>query len=227
MSKISLPMLALSLASTMTPVAFAWDDTRRISAPPPVCLDGVTCSVSVTPGFMAGQVTLDFRGRAPARAATRTNVRVYDRSGTVVTATTAGFLASGDVSVLLANGQRLAPGAYRYEIEGVAQGNFEVLTGAANSRPVANPISPALAASLVGTWYGIAGTPGSIELRGDGSYKFNGKPGGRYRRSADQIVFVGALASWNKGRAQLKGDVLEFKWKNAEGFNNWFVFQKV
>ena len=72
----------------------------------------------------------------------------------------------------------------------------------------------------------IAQAPGSIELRGDGSYKFNGQPGGRYRRSADQIVFDGALSSWNKGRAQLKDDVLAFKWKNAEGFNNWFVFQK-
>ena len=226
LSKIFGLALALSLASTLTSVAWAWDDTRRISAPPPVCVAGVTCSVSVTPGVMAGQVTLDFRGRAPARAATRTNVRVYDRSGTVVTASTVGFLASGDISVLLANGQSLAPGAYRYLIEGVAQGNFEVLTGATASRPAAKPIIPAVAAALVGTWYGIAGTPGSIELRGDGSYKFNGKTGGRYRRIADEVVFDGALAAWNKGRAQLKDGVLEFKWKNADGFDNWFVFQR-
>lgn len=232
--------LALTLAAATSPAAWAWDETRRMSAPQPACSPGVTCSVSVTPGFMAGQVTLDFRGRAPALAASRTAVRVYDRSGALVTDTTVGFMSNGDVTVLLGNGQTLAPGPYRYVIEGVAKGTFEVLTGAAApkaaSRPAATPApasrapnAPAAAsasASLAGTWYGIAGTPGTIELGRDGSYKLNGKPGGRYRRVADEVVFDGALVSWNKGRAKLKDGVLEFEWRNAEGFNNWFVFQK-
>jgi hypothetical protein len=135
-------------------------------------------------------------------------------------------------------------------IEGIAQGQFEVLTGAAAPSAPAGAQPPAQspgktaplkaaprkeassgavapqAAALAGVWYGIAGTPGSLELTRDGSYKLNGKPGGRYRQLGDEVVFDGSLVAWNKGRAKLKDGVLEFYWKNAEGFNNWFVFQK-
>lgn len=244
-------MLAiLALIGVMSPAAWAWDDTRRISAPQPSCAAGVTCEVRVNPGFMAGQVTLDFSGLAPALAASRVTFRIFNQSGAVVAEKSAGLMSDGRLSLLIANGQTMEPGQYRYVIEGVAQGRFEVLTGAAASGAPARaqpPTQPAgktappkvvprkeassgavasKASVLAGVWYGIAGTPGSIELGRDGSYKLNGKPGGRFRQLGDEVVFDGSLVAWNKGRAKLKDGVLEFYWKNDEGFNNWFVFQR-
>lgn len=244
-------MLAVAaLFAAMSPAAWAWDDTRRIRAPQPSCAAGVSCEVRVTPGFMAGQVTLDFSGRAPALAASGVILRVYNQSGAVVIEKSTGLMSSGQLSLLIANGQTMEPGRYRYVIEGIAQGQFEVLTGAAAPSAPAGAQPPAQspgktaplkaaprkeassgavapqAAALAGVWYGIAGTPGSLELTRDGSYKLNGKPGGRYRQLGDEVVFDGSLVAWNKGRAKLKDGVLEFYWTNAEGFNNWFVFQK-
>jgi len=244
-------MLAVAaLFAAISPAAWAWDDTRRIRAPQPSCAAGVSCEVRVTPGFMAGQVTLDFSGRAPALAASGVILRVYNQSGAVVIEKSTGLMSSGQLSLLIANGQTMEPGRYRYVIEGIAQGQFEVLTGAAAPSAPAGAQPPAQspgktaplkaaprkeassgavapqAAALAGVWYGIAGTPGSLELTRDGSYKLNGKPGGRYRQLGDEVVFDGSLVAWNKGRAKLKDGVLEFYWTNAEGFNNWFVFQK-
>lgn len=244
-------MLAVAaLFAAMSPAAWAWDDTRRISAPQPSCAAGVSCEVRVTPGFMAGQVTLDFSGRAPALAASGVILRVYNPSGAVIIEKSAGLMSDGRLSLLIANGQTMEPGRYRYVIDGIAEGRFEVLTGAAEPSAPARVQPPAQsagkaapsrvaprkeassgavapqAAALAGVWYGIAGTPGSLELTRDGSYMLNGKPGGRYRQLGDEVVFDGSLVAWNKGRAKLKDGVLEFYWKNAEGFNNWFVFQK-
>lgn len=217
--------------------AHAWDDTRRITSPPPSCAAGVQCRVAVTPGALAGQVKLEFIGRAPALGGRAVPVQVYDAAGTLVSERSPFAAADGSLSVLVANGQTLQPGRYRYVIQGVAQGRFEVTSGAtaaatpataaAPARPAPRAsTAPSSVAALAGTWYGIAGTPGSIELGADGSYKLNGRAGGRYRQDGDGLVFDGALAAWNKGRAALKDGVIEFHWKNAEGFNNWFVFQK-
>ena len=80
--------------------------------------------------------------------------------------------------------------------------------------------------ALAGVWYGIASTVGQIELAADGAYRYNGEPGGHWRQEGDRVVFDGALSAWNQGVASLKEGVLEFYWTNAEGFNNWFVFQR-
>lgn len=40
------------------------------------------------------------------------------------------------------------------------------------------------------------------------------------------LPFDGALSSWNNGRATLKDGVIEFYWKNAYGFNQWFVYSR-
>jgi hypothetical protein len=184
---------------------------------------------------MAGQVTIDFSARAPALAASSVRVRIFGVTGAVISAKAAGLTSDGSLSVMLANGQTLPVGRYRYEIDGIAQGAFEVLSGRARApapaaggaaaRDAGKPAPPS-AGAHIGIWYGIAGTPGSIELRPDGTYRLNGGSGGWYRRSGNALVFEGAAAAWNRGQAQLKDGVIEFKWKNAEGFNNWFVFQK-
>ena len=221
-------MLGLALfAVSLT--AQAWDDSRRIVAAPPACAAGAQCQIAVTPGMMAGQVTLDFRGRVPALAGSAVSVRLLDAAGAVVGERSSFAGADGSVSILVANGQTLPPGRYRYQIQGIAQGQFEVLTAAATAPPAASPASPALpaaAGSLAGTWHGIASTPGSIELGADGSYRFNGRAGGRFQTVPGGLVFDGALSSWNNGRATLKDGVIEFYWKNADGFNQWFVYSR-
>ena len=67
---------------------------------------------------------------------------------------------------------------------------------------------------------------GQIELATNGSYTYNGSPGGRWRVDGDRVVFDGVLAAWNQGVATLKDGVLEFYWTNADGSRNWFVFQR-
>lgn len=212
----------------------AWDDTRRMTASPPVCSAGAECKASVVPGVMAGQVSLDFSGKAPALAGQNVAVRVLDSAGAAVSERSRLVSSTGSLSVQVASGQTLQPGRYRYVIEGMARGQFEIVSGAAakgSQTASASPPSPAssgvaVAAALPGRWFGITGTPGSIELGADGTYKFNGSAGGRYRQEGQEVVFDGALATWNKGRATLKNGVLEFQWKSPEGFNNWFVYQR-
>ena len=220
---LGLALFAVSLT------AQAWDDTRRIVASPPACAAGAQCQIAVTPGMMAGQVTLDFRGRVPALPGSAVSVRLLDAAGAVLSERSSFTGADGSVSILVANGQTLPPGRYRYQIQGIAQGQFEVLTAAPPAPPAASPAPPATSAaagSLAGTWYGIAGTPGSIELSADGSYRFNGRAGGRFQAVPGGLVFDGALAAWNNGRATLKDGVIEFHWKSAEGFNQWFVYSR-
>jgi len=225
--------------------ALAWDDTRRMTASPPICAAGVQCEVRVTPGFMAGQVTLDFSAKAEALAASSTTLRVVDAAGTVITEKGVGLMSDGRMTALLANGQLLPPGRYRYQIDRIAQGSFEVTSGTAapsaaspaGSTPTSaatraggasgsNPANTTPGGTLRGVWYGIAGTPGSIELRADGSYLHNGQGGGRYRQMGNDLQVDGSLSAWNGGRATLKDGVIEFQWKNPQGFNNWFVFQR-
>ena len=209
--------------------AAAWDDTRGIVAPQPSCAAGVQCQVTVTPGFMAGQVSLDFTARTPALAGRGVSLRVLSAAAAVVAERSGGVAADGRLNMLIGNGQSLEPGRYRYVIAGVAEGQFTVTSGAkaaAVTPPPAAAAQTASAGSLVGIWYGIAGTPGTLELRTDGTYWLNGRSGGRYRMSGREVVFDGAVTAWNKGRATLKDGTLEFQWKSAEGFNNWFVYQR-
>ena len=218
----------------LTPLAgVAWDDTRNIVAEPPACAPGMTCSVSVTPGFMAGQATLDFVGVAPALSGSGFSVEVFDSAGAVVQQRSGGVMSNGALNALIASAQLLAPGAYRYVISGIAEGRFQVTSGTTKADSGPAPTAdhqpapqPAEGSGLSGVWYGIASTVGQIELLADGRYRYNGNPGGRWRQEGERVVFDGSLSAWNQGIATLKDGVLEFYWTNDEGFNNWFVFQR-
>ena len=213
-------------------LALAWDDTRGIEAEQPGCAPGVSCSVAVTAGFMAGQATLDFSARAPALAGSGFSVQVFDGSGAVVQQRFGGVMSSGALTALIASAQLLAPGQYRYVVSGIAEGRFRIVSAqdAGSGNPTvasaAAAASSADAAGLAGVWYGIASTVGQIELATNGSYTYNGSPGGRWRVDGDRVVFDGVLAAWNQGVATLKDGVLEFYWTNADGSRNWFVFQR-
>jgi hypothetical protein len=82
------------------------------------------------------------------------------------------------------------------------------------------------AADLTGEWRGINGTAGVLQIAADGSYRFNGVAA-RYRIEGEEVIFGGPLAPWNDGRARLRSGVIEFYWKNREGFQNWFTFARV
>ena len=225
--------LFVMLMMSLPTLAYAWDDTRNIEAEQPGCAPGVSCSVAVTPGFMAGQATLDFTALAPALAGTGFSVDVFDGSGAVVQQRSGGVMSNGGLTALIASAQLLPPGTYRYVVSGIAEGRFRVVSGQVTGTAEAPATAAAGAASdasgggaLAGIWYGIASTVGQIELAANGSYRYNGSPGGHWRQEGDRVIFDGALSAWNQGVATLKEGVLEFYWTNAEGFNNWFVFQR-
>lgn len=243
MSRVTcLPLVLSAWVLAVWPgTSLAWDATRGIVAPQPDCGAAARCSVEVAPGVMQGQVWLRFNGVAPGVAGRSVAARVYsvpdDRAVIERSLFTGG---RGDLATQLADGQLLAPGRYRYEIEGFGTGTFEVTSReapAARSQPKAGskapgsttpaaPAAPTAARGLAGTWYGISGTAGSIELRADGSYLHNGRSGGAWRAEGNQVRFTGSLAAWNGGRASLRDGVLEFSWTSPEGFKNWFVFQR-
>jgi hypothetical protein len=82
--------------------------------------------------------------------------------------------------------------------------------------------------TLVGTWWGINGTPGRLVLKANHSYTYSVAGGhGAWRATPGGAVFTGTLGAWNHGRASTKRGVLEFSWTRANGAKNWFVFQKV
>ena len=235
--------LCLTLTSSAT--ALAWDDTRNISASSPRCAVGVSCATEVSPGFMSGQVYLNFSATAPSLAGAGFTLRVIDERGAVVAESSGGAMSDGSINALIASGQNLEPGRYRFMIDGVAEGSFTVTTGAGRSaQDRAASASPSVdsaervavdsddvdanvdGADLAGTWHGIASTVGTIDLLAGGRYQYNGSAGGRYRVAGDTVRFDGALEAWNNGTATLRDGVLEFYWTNPDGSKNWFVFQR-
>lgn len=78
----------------------------------------------------------------------------------------------------------------------------------------------------MGTWHGVASTVGTIVCKADGTYAYNGTPGGRYQITKTGIDFSGSLAAWGGGHATLQGGNLEFSWVNPGGGANWFAFAK-
>ena len=218
--------------------AWAWDASRRLNAPAPSCAPGITCELELTKGFLEGQSSLFFKASGLGMSTPPLTLDIFAQdSGAKLSQSPAGVVVGGRLYLLVANAQQVPPGRYRFVIEGVGQGQFAVTSSesAPNSASAQNtvqgaspkaPTSPAASGSLAGIWYGIASTPGNLELSADGSYKLNGRAGGRYRHIGNEVMFDGALNAWNGGRASLKDNVLEFQWTNAEGFKNWFVFSR-
>ncbi|HEY9899797.1 MAG TPA: hypothetical protein V6D00_11495 [Pantanalinema sp.] len=80
--------------------------------------------------------------------------------------------------------------------------------------------------AFVGLWYGTASTVGTIDIRPDGTYVYNGNGNGTYAVNGNIITFTGPLSAWDGGRATLDGGNLVFYWRNKNGSKNWFTFAK-
>jgi hypothetical protein len=190
--------------------------------------EGAACTTAE--GIMPGLTTLEIQGAL--RDYREQGLRlVVDREGasSPVYERRVGVLANGEYRVSLP--VHLWPeGSYRFLVlnagpEGapVAGGRFTRASAAKPASPRAGVIS---AADLTGEWRGINGTAGVLQIAADGSYRFNGVSS-RYRIEGEEVIFGGPLAPWNDGRARLRSGVIEFAWKNREGFQNWFTFARV
>lgn len=78
--------------------------------------------------------------------------------------------------------------------------------------------------SLAGTWHMTQGGVGVVTLKADGSYTTGVGGKGTFTTDGRDVVFKGALEAWNGGRGtQSQDGVIEFHWKNEEGFQNYIV----
>ena len=79
-------------------------------------------------------------------------------------------------------------------------------------------------ASVAGTWHMTQGGAGMVVLQADGTYTTGIGGKGTFRSEGNDLVFKGALEAWNGGRGTLsRENVIEFSWKNPEGFQNHIV----
>ena len=79
-------------------------------------------------------------------------------------------------------------------------------------------------ASVAGTWHMTQGGAGMVVLQADGTYTTGIGGKGTFRSEGNDLVFKGALEAWNGGRGTLSREsVIEFSWKNPEGFQNHIV----
>lgn len=187
-------------------------------------------SCSTAEGIMAGLTTIEVQGTL--RAYREQGLRLVverEGAGAPVFERRVGVFANGEFRASLP--AHLWPdGNYRFQLlnaspDGtpVAGGRF---TRASAARAPAAKAGALAASDLVGEWRGINGTAGVLLISADGSYRFNGEAA-RYRIEGDEVVFGGPLTAWNDGRARLRSGVIEFHWKNREGFQNWFTFARV
>ena len=79
--------------------------------------------------------------------------------------------------------------------------------------------------SLAGRWIDPRNAQ-SFEILADGRYRTGVGGEGSVAIAAGGLVFSGALAVWDEGRATLSADhrVIEFYWTNADGSRNHFAF---
>ena len=79
-------------------------------------------------------------------------------------------------------------------------------------------------ASLAGTWHVTQGGAGVVTLKADGTYTTGVGGRGTFTTDGKDVVFKGPLLAWNGGRGTYSQDgVIEFYWKNEEGFPNYIV----
>lgn len=79
-------------------------------------------------------------------------------------------------------------------------------------------------ASVAGTWHMTQGGAGLVVLYADGTYTTGVGGKGTFRSEGNDLVFKGTLEAWNAGRGTLSREsVIEFSWKNPDGFPNHIV----
>lgn len=193
---------------------------------------------NVQEGYQPGLTTVEVLGHAPQYAGRSLDLTVGDM-GTQrqVERRKVGVMVNGDYTTSIA-AYKLLPGQYVFVFRPIGAndtlglGAFAVGEGGNVSTPAVKP-QPSRAggrsssAGVVGTWQGVGGTMGKIELHPDGTYTSNRAPAGRYQVSGNQVTFTGNLAAWNGGHATLKRpDLMEFYWKSPSGGINYFAFAK-
>ncbi len=84
------------------------------------------------------------------------------------------------------------------------------------------------ASELAGLYWCIAPSwsSGTIKLLPDGTYQMNGSDAGHYKAESGHIQFDGQLKGWNNGVARIEKDNLIFKWKDKEGWQQYFAYRK-
>jgi hypothetical protein len=201
-----------------------------------VAIDSCTSvRCEVQEGWQPGLTTVELSGTAPALAGRSLHFAmiVVGREDPIEDHKV-GVLVNGHFTTSIA-AYKLQAGQYAFGLfdmanrdRPLAYGTFSVRranTGA--ERPAERrPSEPSRNAGVVGTWHGVGGTMGKIELLPNGTYTSNGEVAGRYEVRGNEVVFTGNLAAWNGGRATLKNDVMEFYWKNPSGATNYFAFGK-
>jgi hypothetical protein len=187
---------------------------------------GLDCHVQE--GWQPGLTTVEVRGQAPQYEGRSLDFVVGDvATRREVIRRKVGVLVGGEFTTSIA-AYRLPAGQYVFGFRPVGGGETVGVGQFAVGQPATAKPQPAHAsAGVVGTWQGVGGTMGKIELHADGTYTSNGTPAGRYQVAGNQVTFTGNLAAWNGGHATLKRpDLMEFYWKNPSGGINYFAFGK-
>lgn len=105
-----------------------------------------------------------------------------------------------------------------------AAGAFAPLAERTSPRPGATS-AKAAANSILGQWWGVQSMT-QVDIQADGTYTSPNGGKGTWRLHGDDLVFTGALAGWNGGRAKLtKGGWIEFLWQDQAGAA--YLFQLV
>lgn len=209
-------MIAGSIADAQT--------MRPVSVTVQRC-QGATCHV--TEGLQPGLTIIDISGSAPSFGGSTIRLNIIPSPGSEFNSRAVGVMSNGKFTASIP-AYRFAVDEYTWSLNAsrtsspIAQGAFSVV---ARGRPSAKAADKGTG-TPAGTWYGINGTAGTVELLQGGSYKYAGKVAGHYTVSGETMTFTGTLGSWNNGHAKYDGRTIEFEWTRSDGGKNYFVFAK-
>ncbi len=247
MSRFALILLCLALVSgcgaePQRPAPLSRTTLSDVQCPALMCAPRQNAQRTVTTLEIAGTFKA-YRGKAMI-------LRVDDASSRRAVIRESGQTLDDGRYAASIDADRLQPGRYEFlivpeESRGfvLAVGRFTVARGNLAEVPPrqASPIAsgPAQAAvppaaaspiqamrALVGTWRGTNGVAGTLDMRADGTYVYNGLSRGHYKFYGSELVFDGALAAWNGGHATVEGDYLDFYWTSVDGAHQWYSFAK-
>lgn len=191
-------------------------------------------SCTTVEGMQPGLTTVEAEGYAKNYAGKAIRLYVFNSNNQAVMQRKVGVMSNGKYTISIP-AYNYPPDEYSFGVlpvdsdNYIAYGYFTVVqptkpvpvTKPDTKTPVKKPIS------VVGTWYGVANTVGTIVIRPDGTYIYGGNVGGRYSVQGNEVIFTGNLKGWNGGRARITStDNLEFYWTNSDGGINYFVFAK-
>lgn len=165
-------------------------------------------------GLQGGLTVVNLQGSFPRIAGRALRVVVVGAADRrVVHEQKAGVMSNGSFESSIA-AFRLPAGRYLFGLmtgpkQMIARGEIEVSRQAANDPTRTD----AHIAGLPGTYRGINGTAGVLELHADGSYSYQGQPMGNWRQAGSDVVFNGQPFAFAGNRAALQsgGSVLMFR----------------